>query len=242
MAAAGCSRPAEPRSEASAPGGTLELSAIAAFLEKPSDRFLVDVEEISGGHPFKGVGSEFPHAGAHVHFDNTASDWPKNGESPENYPAVYAVADGVVSRVDTHFPLQGGNVRYGVDLTFARDRSGSECRFCYSIEPMSPEPAEGFYETFLLVTKGQKVRKGDVIAYLYTPPGVGGCHIHFHIMIDGKRGFFAPAIFSDEIVRQFHDRAGGFKEFNQGGPLPACMGYKIRAEENPFGSGAKETL
>src|SRR5262249_50831833 len=111
MAAAGCSRPAEPRSEASAPGGTLELSAIAAFLEKPSDRFLVDVEEISGGHPFKGVGSEFPHAGAHVHFDNTASDWPKNGESPENYPAVYAVADGVVSRVDTHFPLQGGNVR-----------------------------------------------------------------------------------------------------------------------------------
>ena len=238
--AAGCSRPAGP--DASATGERPELPAISKFLEQPSDRFLVDVDEISGGHPFKGADAEFPHAGAHVHFDNTASNWPKNGDARENYPAVYAVADGVVSRVDTHFPLQGGNVRYGVDLTFARDGASSECRFCYSIEPMSPEPAKGFYEKFLLVTRGQKVRKGDLIAYLYTPAGVGGCHIHFHIMIDGKRGFFAPAIFSDEIVRQFYDRTGGFKEFNQGGQLPACMGYKVRAEENPFGSGAKETL
>ena len=37
------------------------------------------------------------------------------------------------------------------------------------------------------VKEGQKVRKGDVIAYLYTPHSRGdGCHIHFHLMIDGK--------------------------------------------------------
>jgi hypothetical protein len=58
---------------------------------------------------------------------------------------------------------------------------------------------------FLLVKEGQKVRKGDVIAYLYTPPSSGdGCHIHFHLMIDGRKGFLAPATFTPEVVKSFH--------------------------------------
>ena len=76
----------------------------------------------------------------------------------------YAVADGVVERIDTQFGLPGGNDRYGVDLIFAKDKAGAECRFCYSIEPMCPEPSESCYKRFLLVKDGQKVRKGDVIA------------------------------------------------------------------------------
>ncbi len=215
---------------------------ISAFLTRPSDRFLVDIKEVTRGHPFLGVDSPRPHAGAHVHFDNSSNRWPKGKDEPASYPAVYAVADGLVSRVDTHFSLPGGNDRYGLDLTFAKDPKGSACRFCYSIEPMAPEPAKNFYQTFLLVKEGQKVKKGEVIAYLYTPPKVGGCHIHFHLMIDGKKGFLAPAIFTEEIVKKFHDQCDAFRWSNDGKAIPACMGYRLGADENPFGSGAKDQL
>jgi len=223
------------------PGAT--LPDISIFLTKPSDRFLVDIKEVTRGHPFLGVNSPHPHAGGHVHFDNTKNRWPKGKDEPANYPAIYAVADGFVSRIDTHFALTGGNDRYGLDLTFAKDHMGSACRLCYSIEPMCPEPFEGFYKKFLLVKEGQRVRKGDVIAHLYTPPSSGdGCHIHFHLMIDRKKGFLAPAIFTPEIVKAFHEKCNSFKESNAGTAMPPCMGYRIGAEENPFGTWAKEKL
>jgi hypothetical protein len=219
------------------------LPDIAVFQKKPSDRFLVDGKEVSRGHPFLGVDSPHPHAGGHVHFDNTKNRWPKGKDEPRNYPAIYAVADGVVSRVDTRFGLPGGNDRYGLDLTFARDRTGAACRFCYSIEPMCPEPSEGFYKRFLLVREGQRVRKGDLVAYLYTPPSSGdGCHVHFHLMVDGRKGFLAPAFFTPEVVRAFHKQCRGFKDSNDGKPIPPCMGYRLGAEENPFGDGPKDEL
>jgi hypothetical protein len=220
-----------------------DLPEISTFLTKPSHRFLVNVDEVNRGHPFLGANSPHPHGGAHVHFNNAKKRWPTGKDEPANYPAVYAVADGVVSRIDTRFGLPGGNDRYGLDLTFAKDSVGAACRFCYSIEPMCPEPSEGFYKKFLLVKEGQKVRKGDVIAYLWTPQSSGdGCHIHFHLMIDGKKGFLAPAIFTSEIVKAFHKQCRGFRECNDGMPIPPCMGYRIGAEENPFGMGAKEEL
>ena len=188
------------------------------------------------------MNSPHPHGGGHVHFDNRKSRWPKGKDDPANYPAIYAVADGVVGRIDTHF-ANGSNDRYGVDLIFAKDKAGTACRFCYSIEPMCPEPSEGFYKKFLLVKEGQKVPKGDVIAHLYTPPCSGdGCHIHFHMMIDGKKGFLAPAMFTPEVVKAFHKQCDGFKWVNDGTPIPPCIGYRIGAEENPFGTGAKEKL
>ena len=188
------------------------------------------------------MNSPHPHGGGHVHFDNGKNRWPKGKDEPASYPAIYAVADGVVGRIDTKFS-NGENDRYGVDLIFAKDRTGAPFRFCYSIEPMCPEPSKGFYKKFLLVKEGQKVRKGDVIAYLYTPPSSGdGCHIHVHLMIDGQRGFLAPAIFTPEVVKAFHKQCRGFKESNDGTPIPPCMGYRIGADENPFGSGAKNEL
>jgi hypothetical protein len=220
-----------------------DLPEVSAFLTKPSDRFLVDIKEVSRGHPLLGVNSPHPHGGGHVHFDNSKRRWPKGTDKPANYPAIYAVADGIIGRIDTHFPLKGGNDRYGVDLIFAKDKTGAACRFCYSIEPMCPEPSEGFYKKFLLVKQGQKVRKGDVISYLYTPPSRGdGCHIHFHLMIDGRKGFLAPAIFTPEVVKEFHKQCGGFQDSNDGTPIPPCMGYRIGADENPFGTGAKDEL
>jgi hypothetical protein len=225
------------------PEDTAALPEISTFLTSPSDRFLVDVKEVCRGHPYLGVNAAHPHAGAHVHFDNRNNRWPRGKDEPANYPAIYAVADGVVSRVDTRYGLPGGNDRYGLDLSIAKDKNGAVCRFCYSIEPMCPEPAEGFYKKFLLVKTGQRVRKGDVVAYLYTPPSSGdGCHIHFHLMIDGRRGFFAPAIFSREVAKAFQEQCNGFKECNDGNAIPPCLGYRIGAEENPFGTGAKEEL
>jgi hypothetical protein len=225
------------------PQAKADLPDISSFLTRPSDRFLVDVQEVCRGHPFLGVNATRPHAGGHVHFNNTDNRWPKGKDEPANYPVIYAVADGVVSRIDTHFGLPGGNDRYGLDLAFAKDSSGATYRFCYSIEPMCPEPSEGFYKQFLLVHEGQPIKKGDVIAYLYTPRSSGdGCHIHFHLMVDGKSGFLAPAIFTTEVVKQFHDQCNGFKEGNDGNKLPPCMGWQLSAEENPFGTGAKEKL
>jgi hypothetical protein len=137
----GCGHPSE--LQAPSAQAKTDLPEISNFLAKPSDRFLVDMEEVSRGLPFLGVNSPHPHACGHVHFDNTKKRWPKGKDEPSNYPAIYAVAGGVVSRVDTRFGLPGGNDRYGLDLIFATDKTGSQCRFCYSIEPMCPEPTEG---------------------------------------------------------------------------------------------------
>jgi hypothetical protein len=61
-------------------------------------------------------------------------------------------------------------------------------------------------------------------------------------MIDGKKGFMTPAIFTSEVVKAFHKQCQGFKGSNDGTPIPPCMGYRIGADENPFGSGAKDEL
>jgi hypothetical protein len=45
-----------------------------------------------------------------------------------------------------------------------------------------------------------------------------------------------------EIVKQFHEHCHGFKDSNDGTPIPPCMGYRIGADENPFGTGEKEEL
>ena len=107
---------------------------------------------------------------------------------------------------------------------------------------MVAEPSDGFYKRFILVQQGQQVRKGDVIAYMYTPPEGRGIHVHFHVRIDGSQGFYAPAIFSSDVVKEFHARCDGFRQANGGVEIPPCMGYRIRADENPFGTGAKERL
>jgi hypothetical protein len=230
----GCSGAADPIDR--------DLPDISSFLTNPSDRFLVDLDQITGGHPFKGANSPSPHAGAHVHFDNSDNRWSEGNDEPSHYPAIYAVADGIVGRITTHFPLGKGNDRYGLDLAFAKERSGATYWFSYSIEPMAAEPSEGFYKRFLLVNEGQRVRKGDVIAYLYTPPRVKDCHVHFHLTLDQKKGFLAPAIFTPEVVQKFHDQCHGFSEHNGGTPIPPCIGFRLKADENPFGTGAIEKL
>ena len=108
-------------------------------------------------------------------------------------------AGGVVGRIDTHF-ANGENDRYGLDLTFAKDQAGAACRFCYSIEPMCPEPSEGFYKKFLRVKGGQKVRKGDVIAHLYTPPSREDAEARSSFM--GMLGMLTSSLFTLLMIAQ----------------------------------------
>ena len=218
-----------------------DFADISTFLANPSDQFLVDLEYVDAGHPFKGLNANEPHAGAHVHFENSGNTWPLGGvDIPSNYPPIYAVADGTINRVDTYFPVWI-NYRYGISLTFA-SRNGQQMDFVYSIEPMIDPGDNTFYEPYILVTEGQRVNKGDIIGYMYIPPNGGvGTHIHFHLSINGYDSFMAPAIFTQAIVDGFHARFNGFA--NDGpDPIPACMGYKLVAEENPFGTGAADCL
>jgi hypothetical protein len=216
------------------------LPDIQYFKTNPSDRFIVDIPTITAGHPFRGRRANQPHQGAHTHWDNSQNTWPQGGTSPQNYPAIYAVADGYIDRID--YSLQvGQNDRYGVDLAFARNNS-SVFLLCYAIEPMVPEPSDGFYRPFINVTLGQHVEKGDTIAFMYLPENAGiGCHIHFHIMKTHENNFFAPAIFRKDVVDSFYSRWGSFG--NDGPtPLPSCMGYMLDADENPYGDGPVDVL
>ena len=216
------------------------LPELAQFRTNRSDRFLVDIQYVSAGHPFKGRRALQPHQGAHIHWDNSTNAWPKGGGAVSNYPAIYAVADGYVDRIDYSFKV-GANDRYGVSIAFAKDK-GTVYSFCAGIEPMIPEPAPNFYRRFILVSQGQQVKKGDILAYMYLPPGArGGSHIHFHIQAHNGGAFLAPAIFTDEIVAGFRAHWNGFGR--DGATLmPACMGYLLDADENPFGTAAIDVL
>ena len=185
------------------------LPDIQVFKTNPSDRFLVDIRTINAGHPFKGRRANTPHQGAHTHWDNSDNTWPKGGAQPDNYPVIYAVADGIIERVDYSYPV-GENDRYGIDIAFAENDT-SVFLFSYSIEPLIPEPSADFYRQFIRVTENQHVTKGDTIAYMYLPasPGIG-CHIHFHIQQKNQNNFLAPAIFSSG--GQLLCRMGYFRE------------------------------
>jgi len=221
------------------------LPDISTFKTQKSDRFIVDIADICSGFPFKGRRAKDPHQGAHVHFDNGLDHWPKGGvDKPENYPPIYALLDGVISRVDYSFHYGNNLDSYCIDLAFAKDSSGSIYILHYSIEPMIAEPSTNFYREFIFISKGQEVNKGDIIAYMYTPPSsssASGIHIHFHIKRMNVEGFMAPALFTYAVVKQFHAKWSIFG-YDDSDPIPVCMGYKLDADENPFGTGAVNLL
>jgi hypothetical protein len=215
------------------------LPDIQQFRSNPSDRFLVDIETIIAGHPFKGKRANQPHQGAHTHWDNRDKLWPKGGTLPSNYPVIYAVADGYITRID--YKLQvGTNDRYGVELAFAKNDT-SIFLFCCGIEPMVPEPSVDFYRQFITVSTGQQVKKGDTLAYMFLPDFPAASHIHFHISQQNKNNFLAPAIFKSAIVDSFYTKWGIFA-YDDTTQMPSCMGYMLDADENPFGTGNADTL
>ena len=225
-----------------------ELPELSSFISKKTDQFLVDMDYVDGGHPFKGQGTNDPDDGAHVNYDNSGNQWPE-GTAVSNYPAIYAVADGYMGMIETYEPVGGGNHKYAMMLVFAQ-KDGRPVRFHMSIEPSMSPGDSSFYEPFILVKEGQSVHKGQVLAHMYLEPNGNspGPHIHFSVQPQGEQQQ-APAIFSDEIVQAFHEKWGQFRfDLKSGDPdegdtgMPACMGYKLTADENPFAANDSACL
>jgi len=226
-----------------------ELPELSDFIANPTDQFLVDMVYVSGGNPFLGQGTKSPDNGAHVHFYNSGNQWPE-GTAVTDFPAIYAVADGYVSKISPWEPVGGNNYKYDIWFVFAQ-KDGTAVRFLMSIEPMTNPGDNSFYEPFIVVKEGQSIRKGDVLAYMYLEPNDDnhGPHIHFSVAPEREEQQ-APAIFTDELVEAFHNTWGilGFDRENNvppnesDTPIPPCMGYKLAANENPFAESASECL
>ena len=225
------------------------LPDITNFATHKSDRFLVDMDVITAGHPYLGKNFSRPHTGCHVYFKQPGKE--ATSKKPSSYAPVYAVADGIVSSVNHWFQLRPiydsrqkkmvTNYRYGLGLTFAKTE-GQPVVFHYSIEPMIDPGDENFYRPFLKAKLGQKVKKGDILGWMYAPPRPETdlrTHIHFNLM--AKSQFMAPTIFNKEVTEAFHKRWGKIAQ-RYPEVLPSCMGYKLTAEENPFGTGATDLL
>ena len=228
---------------------------IVSFTFNKSDRFLVDIEHIHGGFPVRGESLDYAHAAAHVNFDPTKYPEFSYDVNPADYPPIYAVSDGSIYEVEAYASHRNGELfKYDIKLTFAQ-RNGKPVLFHYSIEPMLDPGDSSYYEPFILVSPGQQVQKGDAIAYMYlTSDAKDSPLIHFHLESRSfsRKGGIVPAIFTEEIVQDFHSRWGlgkgeseqWRKNYLMDGDvkIPACMGYKISAEENPFGTGPLECL
>jgi hypothetical protein len=48
----------------------------------------------------------------------------------------------------------------------------------------------------------------------------------------------APAVFTPEVVTAFHKQCQGSQGSSGGTPIPPRMGYRIGADEDPFGTEA----
>ena len=237
---------------------------ISYFATNKSDRFLVDFEDIIAGHPYVGQRSPSPHNDAQVYFSNTDPRW-LNATKPTDYPPVYAVADGTIIfskddswsyniRDKTFFDPPWWHVKYDFNLQIATE-NGKPLVFMYSLEPqiVFTDQPKDFYKDFVMVTHGQKVKKGDILAYLYVPPleqrvtPTSSTHISFALHPYGSNEWDmrAPAIFTDEIVQKFGEIYRNPKEgwnspsygkdWARARGVPPTMGWMIDGDENPFG-------
>ncbi|MBR61861.1 MAG: hypothetical protein CL904_04280 [Dehalococcoidia bacterium] len=237
------------------------LPDITYFATNKSDRFFVDFEDIVAGHPFVGARSPRPHNDAQVYFSSSDPRW-RDAKDPSDFPAIYAVADGYINMSALWFynVVDHSNseppwwhVAYGFTLRVATD-DGKFIEFMYQMEPyMIPElvgKTKDFYKQFIVVDDGQFVRKGDILGYMYVPSfdemvgsKFGSPHIAFSF-IKQPSTVYAPAIFTEDVVRKFGDiyrnptegwesKSFGY-DWNRARGLPDAMGWMISGEENPF--------
>ncbi len=252
----------------SSPGSLPDLSY---FATNKSDRFLVDFEDIIAGHPHVGQRSPVPHNDAQIYFSNTDPRW-INATKPSDYPAVYAVADGIIQmaqgdmayynvRDHTDYDPPWWHVAYGFNIDLATE-GDTVISFIYSLEPyitLEGKP-KNFFKDFILVRDGQRVKKGDLVAYMYVPPFEekinvsAASHIAFSLTRQGQGEWdvYVPAIFTENIVDQFGTLYRNPKEgwnspsygndWSRGRGKPTGMGWMIDASENPFGDEPLDVL
>ncbi len=220
------------------------LPDITYFKDHKSNSFIVDYSTVKWGNPYKGSRANTPHNGAHVQFQDAYKDWPKGGAAPSDYPPIYSPVDGIVDRVEYSMKT-GDHDQYSVGIAFAKSGSDS-WSFSYSFEPFIKEPSPGFYKNFLIVKQGDRVKEGQIIGYMYLVKDADqlGAHIHYHIAKAGSDITYPPAIFSQKVMDEYYARWGGTLDGfeGKGDLIPECMGYKLTAAENPFGTGAVDCL
>jgi len=207
------------------------LPDISSFASSPSDQFIIDsssIAHVSRAHPYKGAGTSCAHQGAHLHFMDTGFDYTVDMRAP---------ADGVVLRITPCFNLGNGNDKYEVDIGIAK-HNGQSLLFEFSLEPFAGllcQSNSDFYKQFILVSQGQTVQKGQVIARLNKKTGVGGdaTHVHFDLQDMQSGNFHCPNIFTPAIAAQFGTLYGA--ETCSGTPFPATLCYQPAAGEDLTG-------
>ena len=165
---------------------------VSALIENKSAAFLVDSsEEFS---VYSGYGSDCAHPGAHVIFDG-------DGVTRN----IYAVADGIVSRVDL-CETAGSHNKYNISLSLGL-AGAAPVYFEYSIEPFDGKPCdsdEEYFKSAVFVEEGDEVKKGERIATI--TPGLtsaGSAHIHFNLSADGATicpEIFPASDFDEDII------------------------------------------
>lgn len=78
---------------------------------------------------------------------------------------VFATADGVVS-----FAGYDGAYGYTVEINHP---NGLTTRYCHNSK--------------ISVVKGQQVKRGDTISYVGSSGRSSGCHLHYEVLVDGRR-------------------------------------------------------
>jgi len=216
---------------------TSQLPNLTTFQTNKSDVLPIDITHVYSIAPYLGEGATNPHQGMHFNFHDDGS-FATVGE-PSTYPAVYAVDDGIITHVEALRNL-GQHEAYGIGLVVGQS-NGHEATLYYSLEPFVKEPSPGFYSSFITVHDGQQVHRGDVIGYLFVPPGsTQGTHLHLHLNLGQVNA--TPALFSHSAIAAMHDKFGDPGGVENGQQLPECTGYKVSASENPFATGAMDCL
>lgn len=209
----------------------LDLPTIADFSATPADLFFVqdaDLAKISRATPYFGSGTSCAHQGAHVHF--TDSDAPYTVD-------IVAPFAGVISDVTTCFDI-GTTDRYGVDLIFATSGDDNVAMH-FSIEPQDghhcsdADDDADFYSQYILVTEGEEVTKGQVLArFVKFANGSDGAHVHFDLNDDSGEKY-CPNVFNQTITDAFQAVYGD--STCDGAALPATFCYEPDASEDLTG-------
>ncbi len=90
------------------------------------------------------------------------------------------------------------------------------------------------------------MKKGDLIAYMYIPDDprlAENSHIHFNLnksQRQGGVGFQSPSIFQKEVMERFA-KTWDRQRLADDWPIPACMGWRLDAKEDPFVAARSQT-
>ena len=96
---------------------------------------------VSETAPFLGAGAQNPHSGIHISWSNADGRW-SGLSKPADFPAIYAIADGVVGPIET-LKLMGSHEAYSLILTIATTSTGDQVSASYSLEPFAMQPTPG---------------------------------------------------------------------------------------------------